>query len=90
MLLQKITLENAEKLRSTLSQISADAGITGYLMGLVRDTKLCVEANLKDREGSDLSDIKFINAILDELGNIESDLSALLTQDIKNGLEIKR
>ena len=90
MLLQKMTLENAEKVYSSLSQISNDAGVTGYLMGLVRDTKLCVEANLKDRKANDLSDVKLINGILDELGNVESELSAILTEDIKNGLQIKK
>lgn len=90
MLLQKITLENAEKMHSTLSQISADAGVTGYLMGLVRDTRLCVECNLKNRKANDLSDVKLINTVLDELNNIESELSAIMTDDIKNGLAIKK
>lgn len=90
MLLQKVTLENAEKLHSTLSQVSADAGTSGYLMGLVRDVKQCIETNLKDRKANDLSDVKLINGILDDLNGVESDLSAILTSDIRNGLEIKK
>lgn len=90
MLLQKIKLENAEKLHSTLSQVSADAGVSGYLMGLVRDAKQCIEANLRERKANDLSDVKLINGIVDYLNSAESDLSAILTTDIRNGLDINK
>ncbi|MBO4719018.1 MAG: hypothetical protein J5658_03990 [Prevotella sp.] len=89
MLLTKLNPENAEKLAKTLSPISSDASISGYLVGLVQDTKRCVEVNLKDRPDNDGGDVRLINEILNQLDLAEANLSVILTTDIRRGTDKK-
>ena len=85
MLLTKLTTENAEKLSTTLSPISSKCEISGYLVGLVQDTKRCVEVNLKGDKDNDGGDVKLINEILDSLNEAEAGLSVILTSAIRRG-----
>ena len=87
MLLSKITTENAEKLAKTLAGISNEAEVSGYLVGLVQDTRRCVEMNLKNRPDNDGGDIKLINEILEDLTNAETNLSIIMTTDIRKGTD---
>ena len=89
MLLTKLNTVNAEKLAKTLSPISSAAEISGYLVGLIQDTKRCVEVNLKDRPDNDAGDVKLINEILSLLNDAEANLSIILTSDIRKGTDNK-
>lgn len=87
MLLNKIATENAEKLSQTLAPISSDAQISGYLVGLLQDTRRCIEVNLKDRPANDGGDVKLINEILESITAAETNLSIILTSDIRRGTD---
>lgn len=87
MLLSKISTENADKLANTLSPISSDAETSGYLVGLLQDTRRCVEANLKSRPDNNAGDVRLINEILSQLDEAESNLSVILTTDIRKGTD---
>ena len=83
MVLTKIATYSAEQLSKSLAMISGDAEISGYLVGLVQDTKKCVEENLKNRPNNDADDVRLINEILEYLDNAKTDLSLIMTSDIR-------
>ena len=83
MVLTKIATYSAEQLSKSLAMISGDAEISGYLVGLVQDTKKCVEENLKNRPNNDTDDVRLINEILEYLDNAKTDLSLIMTSDIR-------
>lgn len=83
MALLKISALTAEKLAKSMAQVSGDAEISGYLVGLIQDTKKCVEDNLRNRPNNDCDDLRLINGILDYLEKAKGDLSCILTTDIR-------
>ena len=89
MLLTKISTESAEKLSTTLSPISSKCEIAGYLVGLIQDTKRCIEVNLKADKDNDGGDIRLINEVLESLDHAEANLSVILTTAIRRGTEGK-
>ena len=89
MLLTKIQAENADKLSKTLAPISSRCEISGYLVGLVQDTKRCIEVNLKGDQDNDCGDVKLINEILASLDDAEANLSVILTTAIRRGTDNK-
>ena len=83
MLLTKLTTQNAEKLANTLGPLSPDTETSGYLLGLLQDVSRCVEVNLKNRPNKDGGDVCLINEVLDSLSEAKTNLSLILTADIR-------
>ena len=79
----KIAALTAEKLSKSMAQVSGDAEISGYLVGLVQDVKTCINDNLKNRPHIDDDDMRLINGILETLDRAKTDLSCILTTDIR-------
>ena len=89
MALLKVATYTAEKLSKSMAQVSGDAEISGYLVGLLQDVKVCVNDNLKNRPHIDDDDMRIVNGILDLLDNAKTELSCILTTDIRRWTDSK-
>ena len=89
MSLLNISTFTAEKLAKSMSLISSDAEISGYLVGLIQDVKACINDNLKNRPHMGDDDARLVRGILDNLDNIKTDLSCILTTDSRRWTDSK-
>ena len=75
----------AQRLATVLETLSTRAARYGYLVGLLQDTKRCIELNMKADTDNDRGDESVLSEVCDYLQSAENLMSATMSSAIQQG-----